>query len=131
MTYNCKHVAATLFEAPSGTAAPATQTQAASGGPTAPRVLSSELTSWIDSVGRAARGDGAGADQSQCLLYCFKPSDHAMPRLNLSLRSVRVLKGGGFADSYTSPILYEFKAVRAPKYFHDVDIELRCCRLAG
>ncbi|MBR0956910.1 DEAD/DEAH box helicase [Bradyrhizobium japonicum] len=131
MTYNCKHVAATLLEALSGKESPATHTHAAPSGPTAPPVLSSELTSWIDSVGRAARGDGAGADQSQCLLYCFKPSDHAMPRLNLSLRSVRVLKGGGFADSYTSPILHEFKAVRAPKYFRDVDIDIVTQAAAG
>lgn len=131
MTYNCKHVAATLLEALSGKESPATHTHAAPSGPTAPPVLSSELTSWIDSVGRAARGDEAGADQSQCLLYCFKPSDHAMPRLNLSLRSVRALKGGGFAESYTSPILHEFKAVRAPKYFRDVDIDIVTQAAAG
>ncbi|MCK1678393.1 DEAD/DEAH box helicase [Bradyrhizobium sp. 147] len=124
MEYNCKHVAATLLEVLSGREVPAAGTQAASNAPMAPPVLSSELTSWIDSVGRTVRGDGAGADQNQCLLYCLEPSDHAMPRLELSLRSVRVLKGGGFADNYTSPSLYEFKAERAPKYFRDVDIDI-------
>lgn len=123
MDYNCKHVAATLLEALSGKEASASGT-AASSAPAAPPVLSSELTGWIDSVGRAVRGDGAGADQSQCLLYCLEPSNYAMPRLELSLLSVRVLKGGGFADNYTSPSLYEFKAERAPKYFRDVDIDI-------
>lgn len=122
MDYNCKH-AATLLEALSGKEASASGT-AASSAPAAPPVLSSELTGWIDSVGRAVRGDGAGADQSQCLLYCLEPSNYAMPRLELSLLSVRVLKGGGFADNYTSPSLYEFKAERAPKYFRDVDIDI-------
>lgn len=122
MDYNCKH-AATLLEALSGKEASASGT-AASSAPAAPPVLSSELTGWIDSVGRAVRGDGAGADRSQCLLYCLEPSNYAMPRLELSLLSVRVLKGGGFADNYTSPSLYEFKAERAPKYFRDVDIDI-------
>ncbi|WP_199763102.1 SWIM zinc finger family protein, partial [Bradyrhizobium guangdongense] len=111
MDYNCKHVAATLLEALSGKEAPATHTQAVLSAPSAPPVLSSELNSWIDSVGRAARG--SGGDQSQCLLYCLEPSDHAMPRLELSLRSVRILKDGGFADNYTSPSLHEFKPERA------------------
>lgn len=131
MEYNCKHVAATLLEALSGKEVPATHTHAAQSGPSAPPVLSFELTSWIDSVGRAARVDAVGGDQSQCLLYCLQPSDHAMPRLELSLRSVRVLKGGGFADNYTSPSLFEFKPERAPKYFRDVDIDIMTQVAAG
>lgn len=129
MDYNCKHVAATLLEALSGKEAPATHTQAVHSAPSAPPVLSSELNSWIDSVGRAARG--SGGDQSQCLLYCLEPSDHAMPRLELSLRSVRVLKDGGFADNYTSPSLHEFKPERAPKYFRDVDVDIMTQVAAG
>ncbi|RZN00851.1 helicase [Bradyrhizobium genosp. SA-3] len=127
MDYNCKHVAATLLEALSGTEASATPTQAARNdatAPSAPPILSYELTSWIDSVGRAARGSGAGADESQCLLYCLHPSDDAMPRLALSLRSVRLLKGGRFADNYSNPSLFEFKPERAPKYYRDVDVEI-------
>lgn len=131
MDYNCKHVAATLIEALSGKEASATHTQAAHSAPSAPPVLSYELTSWIDGVGRAVRGSGAGAVESQCLLYCLEPSDDAMPRLVLSLRSVRVLKDGRFADNYASPSLYEFKAERAPKYFRDVDIEIMTQVAAG
>ncbi|MBB4368138.1 superfamily II DNA or RNA helicase [Bradyrhizobium sp. cir1] len=131
MDHNCKHVAATLLEALSGKEASATHTQAAPSGPSAPPVLSSELTSWIDSVGRAARGSGDGADESQCLLYCLQPSEGAMPRLALSLRSVRVLKGGGFAGNYTSPSLFEFKPERAPKYFRDVDVDIMTQVAAG
>lgn len=129
--YNCKHVAATLLEALSGKEGSATSTQVAHSAPSAPPALSSELTSWIDSVGQAVRDDGARADQSQCLLYCLQPSDHAMPRLELSLRSVRVLKGGGLADNYTSPSLFEFKPERAPKYFRDVDIDIMTQVAAG
>lgn len=131
MEYNCKHVAATLLEALSGKETPATHTLAAQSGPSAPPVLSFELTSWIDSVGRAARVDAVGGDQSQCLLYCLQPSDHAMPRLELSLRSARVLKGGGLAGNYTSPSLFEFKPERAPKYFRDVDIDIMTQVAAG
>ena len=129
MEYNCKHVAATLLEALSGKEIAAPGLPAAREMPTAPPVLSFELTNWIDSVGRAARG-GAG-DQGQCLLYCLEPSEHTMPQLELSLRSVRVLKGGAFAGNYTSPSLYEFKPERAPKYFRDVDIEIVTQAAAG
>ena len=130
MEHNCKHVAATLLEALSEKEASASGAQAAHSAPTAPPVLSSELTSWIDSVGRAARGS-AGGDENQCLLYCLEPSDDAMPRLQLSLRSVRVLKGGVFAGSYTNPSLFEFKPERAPKYFRDVDVDIVTLASAG
>ncbi|WP_448043126.1 DEAD/DEAH box helicase [Bradyrhizobium liaoningense] len=129
MDHNCKHVAATLLEALSGKETAATHAHSAHSGPSAPPVLSSGLTNWIDSVGRAARG--SGGDESQCLLYCLHSSDDAMPRLALSLRSVRVLKGGGFADNYTSPSLFEFKPERAPKYFRDVDVDIMTQVAAG
>ncbi len=122
MDFNCKHVAATLLEALSGKEVAAPGLPAAREAATPPPALSLELTNWIDSVGRAARG-GIG-DEGQCLLYCLDPSEHAVPQLELSLRSVRVLKAGGFAGNYTSPSLYEFKPERAPKYFRDVDIEI-------
>lgn len=132
MAFNCKHVAATLLEAlngknslelasvPGAPAAKPAKTQA----PSAPPVLGFELDSWIDSVGRAARSSDYAADESQRLLYCLHPSDEAMPYLAVSLRSVRLRKGGDYADNYGSPSPYEFKPERAPKYFRDVDVDI-------
>lgn len=132
MAFNCKHVAATLLEAlngknslelasvPSAPAAKPTKTQA----PSAPPVLGFEVESWIDSVGRSARSSDYAADESQRLLYCLHPSDGAMPYLAVSLRSVRLRKGGDYADNYSSPSPYEFKPERAPKYFRDVDVDI-------
>lgn len=132
MAFNCKHVAATLLEAlngknslelasvPGAPAAKPTKTQA----PSAPPVLGFEVESWIDSVGRSARSSDYAADESQRLLYCLHPSDGAMPYLAVSLRSVRLRKGGDYADNYSSPSPYEFKPERAPKYFRDVDVDI-------
>lgn len=132
MAFNCKHVAATLLEAlngknslelasvPGAPAAKPTKTQA----PSAPPILGLEVDSWIDSVGRAARSSDYAADESQRLLYCLHPSDGAMPYLAVSLRSVRLRKGGDYADNYSSPSPYEFKPERAPKYFRDVDVDI-------
>lgn len=132
MAFNCKHVAATLLEAlgdrqrsTSGSASPARvakpiETQV----PSAPPALGFEVLTWIDNVGRASRNSDQAADESQRLLYCLQPSAGAMPSLAISLRSVRLRKGGDFADSYTTPSLYEFKPERAPKYFRDVDVDI-------
>ncbi|MGT2436069.1 DEAD/DEAH box helicase [Bradyrhizobium betae] len=132
MAVNCKHIAATLLEAlsdkqpaalwpvpPLQVAKPANNEA-----PSAPPVLGFEVNTWIDNVGRAVRSSDVAADDSQRLLYCLQPSDDAMPCLAVSLRSVRVRKGGDYADSYTSPSLYEFKPERAPKYFRDVDVDI-------
>lgn len=132
MASNCKHVAATLLEVLSGKAAPVlasepvakAATAAKVQAPSAPPVLGFEVDSWIDSVGRAARNSDYAADESQRLLYCLHPSDGAMPYLAVSLRSVRLRKGGDYADNYSSPSPYEFKPERAPKYFRDVDVDL-------
>ncbi len=133
MSFNCKHVAATLLEAlngkePQQASAPRTEIAIAKPGnalrAAAPPVLPYEVNTWIDSVGRAVRSTDDSAGESQRLLYCLHPSNDAMPQLALSLRSVRVLKDGSFADNYTSPSLFEFKPERAPKYFRDVDVDL-------
>lgn len=130
MAFNCKHVAATLLEVLSGKAplvaasepvakaAKPAKVQA----PSAPPVLGYEIDTWIESVGRAARSSDHAADESQRLLYCLDTSDDAM--LAISLRSVRLRKGGDYADNYGSPSLYEFKPERAPKYFRDVDVDI-------
>lgn len=132
MAFNCKHVAATLLEALNGKAHPILASEpvaqaakpAKAQAPSTPPVLGFELDSWIDSVGRAARSSDHAADESQRLLYCLHPSDGAMPYLAVSLRSVRLRKGGDYADNYGSPSPYEFKPERAPKYFRDVDIDI-------
>ncbi|MDN3279380.1 SWIM zinc finger family protein [Frankia sp. RB7] len=132
MALNCKHVAATLLEALSdkrpSKLAPVPPPQAAKPAkvqaPSAPPVLGFEVNTWIDTVGRAARSGDHAADESQRLLYCLQPSNDPMPYLAITLRSVRLRKGGDFADNYTSPSLYEFKPERAPKYFRDVDVDI-------
>src|SRR3954469_9016753 len=122
MAFNCKHVAAPLLEALSdeqpSKLAPVSPPQAArpanAQAPTAPPVLGLEVNTWIDTVGRAARSSDHAADESQRLLYCLQPSNDPMPYLAITLRSVRLRKGGDYADNYTSPSLYEFKPERAP-----------------
>lgn len=132
MAFNCKHVAATLLEALNGKAPPVLASEpvaqaakpAKVQAPSAPPVLAYEVNTWIDGVGRAARSSDYAADESQRLLYCLHPSDDAMPYLAVSLRSVRLRKGGDYADNYSSPSPYEFKPERAPKYFRDVDVDI-------
>lgn len=132
MAFNCKHVAATLLEVLNGKAPPALASEpvaqavkpAKVQAPSAPPALGYEVNTWIDSVGRAARSSDYATDESQRLLYCLHPSNDAMPYLRVSLRSVRLRKGGDYADNYSSPSPYEFKPERAPKYFRDVDVEI-------
>ncbi|HEV2157357.1 DEAD/DEAH box helicase [Bradyrhizobium sp.] len=129
MAFNCKHVAATLLEAlsdkePTELASAPFPIPSKAQAPPTPPVLGFEVNTWIDTVGRAARSSDYAADESQRLLYCLHPSDDPMPYLAVSLRSVRLRKGGDFADSYSSPSLYEFKPDRAPKYFRDVDVDI-------
>lgn len=132
MAFNCKHVAATLLDVLSDKTqsdpVSASPTRAAKPGaaqtPSAPPVLGFEVNTWIENVGRAVRSTGGAADESQRLLYCLAPSDGATPCLLVSPRSVRVRKGGDYADNYSSPSPYEFKPERAPKYFQDVDVDI-------
>lgn len=132
MSFNCKHVAATLLEALSAKEPPEHPTELGAqtvkpgnaSRVTAPPVIPFEVNDWIDSVGRAVRSVDYSADDSQRLLYCVHPSDGRMPSLALSLRSVRVLKGGRLADNYATPSLFDFKADRAPKYYRDVDVDI-------
>ena len=47
-----------------------------------------------------------------------------MPVLAVSLRSVRVLKGGDLAANYAQPSMSDFAPERAPKYYRDTDIDI-------
>ncbi len=130
MVHNCKHVAATLLEALSGgepqapSLEPRMKVPNGAPVPAAPPVLPYEVAAWIENVGRAARAADSSADAGQRLLYCLHPSDDGMPYLAVSLRSVRVLRGGGYANNYASPSLFDFKPERAPKYFCEVDVDI-------
>ena len=72
------------------------------------------------------RGDDYPAELNQRLLYCLGPSHEGVqtPVLAVSLRSVRVLKGGDFAANYAQPSLYDFVAERAQKSYRDTDIDI-------
>jgi superfamily II DNA or RNA helicase len=129
MALNCKHVAATVLEALGGKqplAAPALSgKREAAAAPLVP-VLPYEVTVWLDTVGKAVRGDDYPADQTQRLLYCLQPSQNSerMPVLTVSLISARMLKGGDFGGNYSQPSLGDFAPERAPKYYRDIDIEI-------
>ena len=129
MTFNCKHVVATLLEALSGKPQPP---NTASAGkqvelvPRAPPPLPYEINEWLEKFGTALRGDDYPAELNQRLLYCLEPSHDGVqtPVLEVSLRSVRVLKGGDFATNYAQPSVHDFAAERAPKYYRDSDIDI-------
>ena len=123
MVFNCKHVAATLLEALSGT--PSGKAMAEPAAP-APQPLPYEVTDWLEKFSKTLRGDDYPADLNQRLLYRLEPSQEGvqMPVLAVSLRSVRILKGGQLAGNYTQPSLFDFVPERAPKYYRDADIEI-------
>ena len=129
MTFNCKHVAATLLEALSGKPQPPNTARAGEQGelvPRAPPPLPYEINEWLEKFGTALRGDDYPAELNQRLLYCFASShdNSQTPVLAVSLRSVRVLKGGDFATNYAQPNVHDFAPERAPKYYRDADIEI-------
>lgn len=131
MAVNCKHVAATMLEVLSakekpsaGPALPHAREALPSVAP--PPVLSFEVNSWVEDVGKAVRDDDYPAELNQRLLYRLHPSQEGlqMPLLAVSLLSVRVLKGGDFAGNYTQPSVEDFTPERAPKYYRASDIDI-------
>jgi superfamily II DNA or RNA helicase len=132
MALNCKHVVATMLEALSGKAQsarealPHAQKATTRDAPalTAPPVLPSQVTSWLESVGKAVRGDDYPAELNQRLLYRLHPSHDGVQQrlLAVSLLSVRVLKNGNLADNHTQPVVSDFVPERAAKYYRDSDI---------
>jgi hypothetical protein len=128
MSFNCKHVAATLLEATGGkpSSAPAAGGKAAPAPPSRPPVLGYAVTDWLESVGNAVHGEDYPAQSNQRLLYRLHSSneDAKAPVLSVSLLSVRVLKGGGFSGNPARPSPSDFSPERAPKYYRDSDIDI-------
>ena len=123
MEYNCKHVAAVLLDAL------ARPTAAKAGGPTvltpAPP-LPYEINAWLEKLGKSSRGDDYPPGVNQRLVYVLHPKARGaeMPRLGVSLRSIRLLKTGEFSGQETRPTLSGFDADRAPKFYRDADIDI-------
>jgi superfamily II DNA or RNA helicase len=128
MSFNCKHVAATLLEATGGkpSSAPAAGGKAAPAPPSLRPVLGYAVTDWLESVGNAVHGEDYPAQSNQRLLYRLHSSneDAKAPVLSVSLLSVRVLKGGGFSGNPARPSPSDFSPERAPKYYRDSDIDI-------
>jgi superfamily II DNA or RNA helicase len=126
MSFNCKHIAATLLEATSGKSSAATTMAAGQGAAVLPPVLGYEVISWLENVGNAVRGDDYPADANQRLLYRLHPFHEAIrtPVLAVALLSVKLLKSGEFGGNYAQPRASDFSPERAPKYYRDIDIEI-------
>ena len=131
MAMNCKHVAATLLEVLSGkepSAEPALprEREAAPSYAPVPPILSFEVNTWLENVGKAVRDEHYPAELNQRLLYRLHPALEGVqtPLLAVSLRSVRVLKGGRLSDSYTQPGMSDFLPERAPKYYRASDMDI-------
>jgi superfamily II DNA or RNA helicase len=124
MGSNCKHVAATLLEAlgkrdtPSDAASPSVPLPAA-------KPLPYDVVDWLESIGKATRGDDYPDAITQRLLYCLNPGhETAQPRANVSLVSAHVGKSGAFGGSVSYPSFDNFEVARAAKYYRDSDIEI-------
>ncbi|MEH2541813.1 MULTISPECIES: DEAD/DEAH box helicase [unclassified Bradyrhizobium] len=126
MSFNCKHVAATLLEATSGKPSSVGSTATEQAAATLPPVLGYEVVSWLENIGNAVRGDDYPAELNQRLLYRLHPAHEGVqtPLLAVSLLSVRVLKGGDFGGNYSQPSVSDFASERAPKYYRDSDIDI-------
>ena len=131
MAENCKHVAATMLEVlsektPSAEPVWPREREAAPGHAPTPPVLSFEVDTWLENVGKAVRDDHYPAELNQRLLYRLHPSHEGeqTPLLAVSLLSVRVLKGGRLSDNYTQPGMSDFLPERAPKYYRASDIDI-------
>ncbi|MHC6150906.1 SWIM zinc finger family protein [Bradyrhizobium elkanii] len=133
MAVNCKHVAATLFEA---LRSPAQAAGAVSQQPQGPAgngrarpeaaVLPYQIAEWIETVGRSVRDTDYPPDVTQRLLYCLQPgvSGSGIPCMDVSLVSVKILKTGELGSKVSQPSFSEFSVDHAPKYYLGSDIDI-------
>jgi superfamily II DNA or RNA helicase len=132
MSYNCKHVAATLLEASAekatttGAKFPTVRGVAGTAATPAAEALSHELNDWLERVGAAIRGNDYPADVTQRLLYRVQPHprEGRTPHLAVSLLSVRLRKDGSFSSQVTRPSFSSFDPDKAPAYYRAADIEI-------
>jgi len=125
VTFNCKHVAASLLhglainsaKALRSLAAPATPVQAAPS-------LSSHVADWLNRLQEAdARSHGGTDDLPQRLIYVLSPELYrpSMPRLRLEVRSGRVLKDGTMSQTSTAYSLENWHSRSEAKFLRDAD----------
>jgi SNF2 family DNA or RNA helicase len=140
MGYNCKHVAATLFEvvdvnreSSAGATAEFERARLDQGSlrqdqPSLPGLqpLPTELASWLQKVGAAVRGDDYPPDVLHRLLYFMKPHGRGarMPHLGVSTLSIRLLKDGTVSEKVSQVSLVGINRDTPPAYFRDSDIEI-------
>ena len=126
VSFNCKHVVATILEALNSQAVVLGKIKENAPAPQAPPPLPYEVNAWLANFGAVLRGDDYPAELNQRLLYCLAPAhdEGQTPVLAVSLRSVRLLKGGDFAANYAQPNVHDFAAERVPKYYRDSDVDI-------
>jgi superfamily II DNA or RNA helicase len=125
MAFNCKHVAATLLEA---VTAPRLALGGGSGSAKAPvaPVLSPEIQAWLETIGKASRGDDYPAEVRQRLLYCVQShaASNQVSHLAVTLLSVRLRKDDSFSEQAARVNNAFVTADRAPAFYRDCDIEI-------
>ena len=135
MGYNCKHVAAALFEALANHAdavVPLPQPQPTDMDPPNPAaapsdpILPIEVMNWLQQLTLSASGDDYPLDINQRLLYLLTPytAPNSVPHLAVDLALARLLKNGDFSDSITRQTLNNFYLGNSPRYFRSSDIEI-------
>ena len=137
MGFNCKHVAAVLFEAlaqkrrtmPRSAAqercVPAPPATVVPIQPSDP-ALPFEVSSWLDQVIGSTTNDDFPPEISQRLVYVFTPhtAPNSNPHLSVDILTARLLKSGAFSPSITRPGLSNFYLGNWPRYFRSSDIEI-------
>lgn len=139
MSYNCKHVAATLLtaledeteinELSESNYRESARTSASPRNPAQDGVrppLPHDLNLWLEQVMRAPRGEDYPPEIRQRLIYLLQPTATGaqMPRVGVTLHSVRLLKDGGLADKLSRVVLSHFFPEGAPNFYRDSDLEI-------
>jgi superfamily II DNA or RNA helicase len=131
MAFNCKHVAAVLFEMVAADGNVRAATRAAfkrAEQPALPGLqpLPPELNSWLQKIGGTVRDNDYPAEIAQRVLYCIRPHGRGarMQHLAVTPISIRLLRGGTFSDKVSRANVAGFNRDSAPAYFRESDIEI-------